>query len=161
MKKFLLKSSLRQALIIHALKRGSVIGGVGILLIFCAYLFLPKTLLSHVGIWIYLLGCGLIAFGLIPYRRLRRLELNPASLVVDEKGLTLIAQSHKPEVILWEEIDSFSYLENKQTYGIGFMLKKKRDTRLKLAEVDLFLPYFSKRAFDELDQFSRDTSSIS
>ena len=157
MTELLLQTTIRTAHLKRSLIRGSIIAGMGIFVIFATYLTLPPEKLEIVGIWAYLLGCSAIAFGLIPYKRLRQLELYPARLIASQEKLLLTANGKHVLTLPWENIASFSFMDTPQRYGLQFILKEHMKVNSRFAymssEKEMFLPYFSKNSFERLKEF--------
>jgi hypothetical protein len=111
----------------YLLKRGSFISCIGVLLL----------LFAQSGILIFLLALSLIAYGLIPYRKASRLELNPESI-----QLTHEACVYKNYPIKLSDIQKIEWYETKKRYGIVATLHNK----------DRFLmPFFSKRSYERFE----------
>lgn len=79
-----IRSSVCSQLMKSTLLKGTFLAGIGILIIVLAGIFLPLQDMTIFGLPLYALGCGLIAFGLIPYRRLTALEKSPNELWYQE-----------------------------------------------------------------------------
>lgn len=127
--------------------------------------FLPPSFLTLWGIPIFVAGMVLIAVGLIPYRRLAKLELKPHTLSYDGETL-LFAKEGKPLFKISEkEIKDIRYVEKKNLYGIAIWLHRPVIEKVKVLQphfnfaafaaesaerfegCDLFLPYFSEKNF--------------
>lgn len=122
-----------------ALFRGTSIAAIGILIIAFSGAFLSPKQLDVWGLPILLSGIFLIARGLIPYRKLCRLETAPNKITLSEEGLTLF-EGKKVHRVPLSEIERLEYTEKKGLYGI--CLYAKGGT--------LFLPYFSRRVLESL-----------
>jgi hypothetical protein len=122
------------------------------------------------GLPLFFAGMGLIAWGLIPYRKLKKLEENPNRIILDGTSIGYAAGSKLLFTLPVEAIDRVAYLENGSSYGIGITLKfplpvklRGEDPRFDLSafratslskhNCDLFLPYFSHRAFETLQDY--------
>jgi hypothetical protein len=150
------------------LLRGSAIAGIGALILLIAGATVPPQDLSIWGWPIIIVSFGLIAIGLIPYRRLSRLEDKPSKLVLtDDNEIIYIVNDRKRVTIPYDSIEKMEYLKNSNIYGIGLWLKKNNNLKpvvhdplfnaighQKIAQkrfgCDLFLPFFSERALAEL-----------
>lgn len=95
-----------------------------------------KIVLENWGSGLFLLSFALIAFGLIPYRRLKRVEENPQTLVMSETALTYRGVSY-PLVS-----SHVAFYENRINYGIVLTtpLGKRK------------LPFFSLRTVEEIQE---------
>lgn len=89
------------------------------------------------GPFFFIPGILVIGWGLIPYRKLKKLEHNPYALILTEKGIVL--QTKKRVFIPNEDIVKMEYIDG-TPFGILITLKERT----------LFAPYFSKRTFDDL-----------
>lgn len=98
---------------------------------------------------ILIAGLGLIALGLIPYRRLQRLEVRPNELVISEHGLIYYKGGDLQWKLPYSSIQRLSFQETAWRYGIALDVEGR---------FDLFLPYFTKRSFQILDQAFKDHS---
>jgi hypothetical protein len=166
-----LRNSIKPALIHFTLIRGTVLGAIGICLILYTGIFLPPIALQYWGSLILLVGGGLITWGLLPYRRLRRLEVKPYEIVaVENKALHYLSNGKSLFSIPTQSIHRITYFEKNKDYGIAIHLKyplpekiRVQDVRfnfdafqkksLKKYDCDLFLPYFSERSWRALKDF--------
>lgn len=161
-------SSIKPALMRAYLVRGTFIAMLGLLLLVYGGTFLDVHSLTIWGIPILFVGSGLIAYGLIPYRRLCRFEKNPSELIVDESGFVQFIEGGKLVYsIPLENIEHLDYYEKGNNYGICVTLKDKAEQKVivhqsrfnasqyqrhcrKIYDCDLFIPYFGRRAFTRL-----------
>lgn len=154
-------SSVKPDLKRSVLLKGSLIAGIGALVLLLAGALVPPAELSIWGWPVIIISFGLIALGLIPYRRLCRLEERPSKLLVtDENELIYELNDRKRITIPIDLIEKMEYLENGSMYGIGICLKKGSNLKLKIHDplfslkkkfsCDLFLPFFSRRVLAEL-----------
>ncbi|NGX61748.1 MAG: hypothetical protein K940chlam9_01237 [Chlamydiae bacterium] len=119
------------------------------------------------GIPLFFTGLILIAIGILPYRRLTRIQLKPHEFHYDGQSLHYYEQG-KPQLrIPQNSIESLSYVEKDELYGLLIKLKRPFQEKIailnnrfdlesfltksaeKFPEGDLFLPYFSERSFKE------------
>lgn len=119
------KTAIKDSLIRYYLFRGTVLAGLGGIILLFSGVFLPLLSLSEMGIPIFILGIGLITCGLLPYRRLWRLELNPCELVADDNYLSLFHRGKRLLCIPQKEIAKIQYFEEKHAYGLRVNLKTK------------------------------------
>lgn len=161
-------SSIKPALLRASLIRGTVIALCGVLLLAYGGTFLDVNTLSFWGIPLLLVGGGLIAFGLIPYRRLCRYEKNPNEIVVNQGGYMQFVERGKIKYsIPIESIDQLKYHEMGNDYGICVIFKKDVEKKMIVHNgrfdmgayqkycrssygCDLYIPYFARRAFTRL-----------
>lgn len=144
-----IRSSILSQQMSKALFRGSIIAGIGGILLLFVGAFLPLESLKIWGFPLFLCGIGLIVFGLRPYKKLRRLEMNPSKITISQDGI-LIYEASTKEIftIPIEKIKSISFYENQQIYGMGLQLDKAIG-KPKFG-FDLFFPYFSRRSVEIL-----------
>lgn len=125
-----------ESLLSRTLIRGSVLAGLGIALILAISLEWP-------GFWtipLFLAGLGLIAWGLVPYRQLTKLQLNPHKLEITDGKLRYIRPKERTLVIPLSEIESVEHVETKRIYGLKIRTKKG----------ERFMPYFPESVTVEL-----------
>lgn len=163
-----LHSSIKPDLKRKMLFRGSAIAAVGGLIILIAGALTPPKDLEIWGWPIVILSFGLIALGMIPYRRLCRLEDNPNKLLLTDKNEIIYIHSGRKRVTIpYSAIEKMEYLQDGALYGIGIWLKKSPPIKMTVHDIlfnyhthqkraknrfgcDLFLPFFSERAFSQL-----------
>lgn len=163
-----LRSSVSEPLLKKALFRGTAISATGVILLFIAGAFLPKALLITFGLPTLIISSMLIGYGLLPYRKLSRLQMRPHELVWTESHL-LFAKEGKPLLKIPHSIvEKLEYGENAKGYGLKISLRRplaekisilQKNFDLKAAvalartsfDCDLFLPYFTKKSVAELN----------
>lgn len=148
--------------------RGTPIASLGILLLSYGGVFLSPSQLNIWGIPLVLLSIMLIAIGLIPYRRLCRLESTPDCLVLDTTGMTLVQQGKRRYMIPHDSIEKMEYIEKGGDYGIGIWLKQPipekvvvydprfdmqlfQNKMVKRYGCPLYLSRFSRRTFAQIN----------
>lgn len=72
-----IRSSICSQLMKSTLLKGTLLAGLGIFVITLAAIFLSPEYLTTYGLPLFAIGCGMITFGLLPYRRLTLLEKCP------------------------------------------------------------------------------------
>lgn len=143
-----LRSSIKSDLMKKALFRGSFLGGTGVIILLISGAFLPVDVLSFWGIPLFFLSMGLITFGMLPYRKLTRLEKVPDEIILSSKDL--LVYRRKGKVIFTtplSSISSCSYKDDESVYGIMITLKEN--------EKEYFFPYFTERAAKSLTEQCR------
>lgn len=151
-----------------ALFKGSFIAGIGVLLLAFSGSFIKEPLLKIWGLPILILSASLITYGLLPYRRLMRLQRKPNEIILSEELLQYVENNKRQITLPLSLIKKASYLEDKDDYGIGIWLKsaeysekiivhnpsfdlqKKVNQSEKRWKCDLFFPYFSRRSFSRI-----------
>jgi hypothetical protein len=166
-----IRSSIKSSLLRLILIRGTIIAGVGALFIFLAAAFLTVTLLNTWGFLILCLAVSLIGIGMIPYRKLTRLEKKPYEIIAEDNSKLHFKILGNPAFMIpCVSIQNMKYLEKGNIYGIAIFLKRPLTEKILINEqnfdmrkfqknsqkkyaCDLFLPYFSQRSFNELSEF--------
>lgn len=152
----------------NMLLRGSAIAAVGGLILLISGALTPPKDLEIWGWPIVIISFGLIALGLIPYRRLCRLEDRPNKLLLtDDNEIIYIHNDRKRVTIPYSAIEKMEYLQDNSLYGIGIWLKKAPEVKMAVHDpifnfhthqkrakfrfgCDLFLPFFSEKAFQQV-----------
>lgn len=152
-----LRSSIKPALMRKALLRGFAWAFVGAVILIFSGAKLSVEELSRWGLPIFALGIACITFGLLPYRRLARLELKPNELIVGAKDLEWWEKGKKLMTIPLEAIEGIAFVDEDSQYGISLEIRQHParkliiwDPKLKMPPLPLLLPYFSKRSSEEL-----------
>ncbi len=131
-----------------------------------AGVFIPSSTLKIWGWIIFLCSLGLITWGLLPYRRLSRLQLNPNELTLANNNvLSFYSKGDKILSFPFECVAKINYIEHPQRYGMAVWLKsfplapityyetngmEKMKKDAQQMHADLFFPYFNRRAYEEL-----------
>lgn len=137
-------SSVHPKLLKKVLYQGTLIAGIGVLMLVSASIFSTPQFLSKWGIYIFIIAAFLMALGLIPYRHLQRLEENPNKITLSENGLLHYYKGKSLSFsIPLKDIQSISWMENPYLYGIKLHIKHDKFK---------FLPFFSKRSYNELNE---------
>lgn len=166
-----IRSSVLARLMRQTLLRGSFLAGVGIFCLLLAGIFLPLSEMEMWGPLIFIFSLGLITWGLLPYKRLKRLEENPYEIAIEgEEWLHFSAGQKLLFSIPICSIDHIIFIDQKNEYGVGVFLKKPLSKKLRLEnsnfdlvgfqersfkkyQCDLFLSYFSLRSFTSLQEY--------
>jgi hypothetical protein len=165
-----LKSSIKPSLKKSVLIRGTILGALGLSIWLFGGIFLSISTLTLWGWPILICGGLLITWGLLPYRKLIRLENCPNEIVITELEELLFSQQGRPLLMVYlENIEELAFLDDDNRYGIGLWVKKpvleniitltpsldlifyQEDCQKKYF-CDVFLPNFSKRSFTELEE---------
>lgn len=136
----------------QALKRGIALASIGIFILLWGS-FQNTQFLTNYGFFIISFALLFIAWGLIPYKRLNQLATTPDHLIIEQNRLEFLPQGkqEKKVIIAFQSIERIKYFENSTLYGIGINFKKKGPKKwLKAFDCDFFIPYFSKRSFEDL-----------
>lgn len=141
--------------------RGSLLSFIGLCSIFGAYFSLNEKELACYGWILFLAGMSAIAYGMIPFRKLTRLQIFPYYLQITTTHL-IYFKGEKPLLEI-PKIDllKITYRQEGDKNGIGVSLRKRDKIHIydykesktvfrKASNVDLFFPYFSRTSFDQL-----------
>jgi hypothetical protein len=161
-----IRSSIRPELKKTLLFRGTILGGVGALLVLFGGI-LPFEALKQWGTILFITGILFIGIGFYPFRKISKLEAIPDELHFD--GETLIYfQKGKPLLeIPYPCIKDMVYCEDSGLYGVIIHLKKPLTQKMRILQKsfnpdfflnklkikldgDLFFPYFTERSLNEL-----------
>jgi hypothetical protein len=157
------RTSIHTPLKKKTLFRGSFLAGIGIFFLIYGGVFLDVSQLNSWGWIIYAVGIGLIAYGLIPYRKLCALENSPNELVIEDNTLSYFSKKKPVFSLACSDINEFNYIDSQTPYGIAILLNQPMENKIiiynqKAANTVfsgvpiLFLPYFSKRTCERLNQ---------
>jgi len=170
---FKIRSSIKPKLLRVTLKKGALIGGAGALTLLLAGTLLPLEQLKIWGLPALVVGFVLISVGLLPYRKLTRLELKPHELHYDGEFFLFLQQGKPLFKIPEESVEKMCYVEKEQMYGIAIWLKRPIEEKVRVLQphfqfeafvsdsaqrfegCDLFLPYFTERSWKELEDYCR------
>lgn len=147
--------------------QGTAIALCGVLVIVYFGSFVRPENLQYIGLPILFLGGFLIALGLIPLRRLSKLDRNPDEVAMTSKYFHYLQGGSPILTIPIREIELIRYEESSARYGITISLKQKsgggavvhakrfnlqrfiKRSRRKTG-ADLFFPFFARRSFSRL-----------
>lgn len=154
------RSSIKPRLMRHIILRGSIFAVMGSLIFLYAGIFMPVAILSAWGIPLLFIAGGLLAIGLLPYRRLSRLERKPDELAANESSLIFHHLGRPVMTIPVTSIKRMAYLDHGNKYGIGLWLKDPLPEKIIIHDrrykpdasfnADLFFSYFTERSYQEL-----------
>ena len=163
-----IRSTITPALLGLTLRRGGILGAAGALLIFFGGTFLALTQLKTWGIPLFFIGISFIGVGLFPYRQLSRLQLKPNELYDMGESFFFHKEGKPLFKIPKKSIAKMRHLEKEHHYGIAIWLRRPieekvgilqshfrfenfvSDSAQKFEGCDLFLPYFTKNAWESL-----------
>ncbi|MCE5318367.1 MAG: hypothetical protein LLG04_13535 [Parachlamydia sp.] len=156
-----LRTSIKPALKKALLFRGTLIATAGIALLLFAGLTLPVASLERWGLFILGIALLLITVGLLPYKRLTRLEIQPHELLLTTNQEISFFQNRIPRLtLIWSNIEKSAYIDHHSQYGIALWLKNPdpalENTIQKCRQCygcDLFFPFFSARSYQEMIEF--------
>lgn len=152
----------------YVLFKGTFLAGLGVLLLVVCGAYMPPEVMEVWGLPVLAVGIGLITWGMFPYRQLKRMEVNPDTLVVvGDQYLQYLSRGKRVLTIPIRSIEKISHINRGRNYGIGVWLKnplpekvtvhsEKVDLNKRQIEsqqrygCDLLLPFFSRRAYSSL-----------
>lgn len=150
----------------HFLVKGFAIAFLGALGLLYSGIFLSLSELQRWGFLIFLLSIGLVTYGLLPYRSLCRLQINPAQFVINAESLAFYSKRKKLLTLPLRSVAEIRYISDSMNYGIAVYfkprsspivihenLKEVQKLRQKGVKVgaSLFFPYFNRHAYNELN----------
>lgn len=121
------------------LLRGCLSAFPGFIFLFFFGVYGTPLFLETWGILIFAIGIGSVAWGLIPYRKLSRLETHPHRIAV-EKDNWQITTGKKTYTFEQKDIESIQYIHEKNRYGIEITIQGKKE----------FFSFFSRSAYARL-----------
>lgn len=164
-------TSIKPQLKRFVLLRGTLIALAGVALIVYAGAFLGPSTLNNWGLAIFLSGAFFIALGLIPYKRVARIEEAPNKIIVtDRRQLHYYRHGKDVWTLPLEAIEQVVEIDEPGFYGIGLKLSSEYTGALpKLSiigeiyargirsrhRVDVIFPYFSRHSYRELEETVR------
>lgn len=162
----LVRSCVKPSILRSTLFRGISIAIAGILIILGSGALLPLFLIRVFGLPLLFLGFALMAFGLLPYRRLSKLERSPYEIAYDETHFLFLRNKKPLFKVPLEIFEKIDYVEKGKLYGMGIKMKKPIKDKVIIFDktidfatffstsegYDLFLPYFSKSASEEVTE---------
>ncbi len=174
---FTIRTTITPNLLHQTLLKGFGLALIGILGLLYGSIYADLLTLQMWGFTLFIVSLGLIAMGLLPYRRLSRLQMNPNKLCLAEPHhLEFYAKDRLLLVIPMESIARLEYVANPAPYGIAFWLKPTHSSVIvkgfpedirslkeqgkKRAGADLFLPYFTQRSFEELMNWQKEEETF-
>ncbi len=165
---FVIRTTISSQLMKWTLLKGFCIAFLGIAGLLAGSIFFSLPTLQIWGLSLFLISLGLITFGLVPYRRLSRLQLKPNEFILtdDSNQMIFYSKGKKILTIPLPSIARLSYIQHPSFYGIAVWFKPAplfpvivhhnhqmvETLRQKGQDIgaDLFFPYFNQRAYDEL-----------
>lgn len=162
-----IRSSIKPEIMKRTIIKGSAIAGIGASILLLTGIFMPLETLSTWGLPLLLFSGLLMTLGLLPYRKLCRLEKKPDELILSLKNLLFVQKGKPAMTIPLQSIEKTSYFEKGKVYGICVWLKHpapekitvhnnafdagwfEQDSRSRF-QCDLFFPYFSERGYKEI-----------
>ena len=160
-----IRTSISTQLRQRALIKGSLLAVIAVLLWWTKYFVLAQDHVHFLGFLVLFAGAFIIAYGLIPYRYLSRLEIKPNMLEIDSEGIRFFKYNTLLFHIPWSNLHSFSYMEKGSKYGLQITLKEPDKTikpesgnpfafsNYEIDKTRLFLSFFNKRACLLLDEW--------
>lgn len=153
-----IRTSVKHGLKRFLMIRGAILALIGVALLLYSGVFVPVDTLANWGLPIFLTSIFFICWGMIPYKRVVKLETSPNAITVTDKGeLHYIRHGKDIATYRISDIEKVEYVEQKGVYGIGIEFRKEMPKKaisvigqMFRSKYDLFLPYFSERGYEEL-----------
>lgn len=167
------RSSIKPKLLKKTLIRGTILASGGLVAIFAAWAFFYDTVTSYFGFGLFIIGLALITAGMLPYKQLTQLELFPHLLELNSPTDAQQYELHyfqkgKPYLAIPVTIiKKLNYIDANDHYGIAIELKQTSAAKVrilqnkspikflamskKISRADIFLPFFSRYTFEELN----------
>lgn len=160
-----IRSSINKDLYKKTLFRGSFLSFLGFLPLLYGSLWMDAATLSVWGIPFFIVGMGLIMWGMLPLKRIKELERHPNELHwIDNQAICYDHKGKKTVTIPISTIENLTYFEDEAIYGIKLTFKKDMDQKVTVHDprfayeryekesrkrygCDLFFPYFSKKSY--------------
>lgn len=166
---FRLQSVVTSPLMRYTLFKGCGFAVSGMCVLLIGGIFLPPETLGVWGWLLFVVGIGLMTFGMLPYKRLLRIQLKPDELVVQGTDLEFYSRGIKRLTIPLRSIEKIAYRDARASYGISFRflkpviapviihgksgeIEKMKAEGRKFAGADLFIPRFNRKSFDRLKE---------
>ncbi len=144
----------------RVLFRGTLLATIGFLPILYCGTFMPVDQLKIWGLPVLLIGGAFVTVGLLPYRRLTLLEVEPYEIEVEGDIRLHFGKSGKKLLSIQRvSIECLEWVDDGKIYGIGVKLKDPLPEKIAVHDrsldmktftsrptYDLFFPYFSEKA---------------
>jgi len=138
------RTTVKPELIRYTLWKGVSYAVVGSAILIYA-ISLPIEKLKIWGLPLFLFAGVLFTLGMLPYRKLTRLEKTPDKLLLNANETLTYVKKGKPILTIpLAKIERTAYLERGRMYGIGIEITPHSQ------EKTLFFPYFSQRSYKTL-----------
>jgi len=161
-----IRTSIKPELKRFLLIRGSLLALIGVGLLLYSGVSIEVETLSHWGLAIFLTSILLIAWGLVPYRQITKMEENPNKIVITDDEM-LHYHRHGKDVLTFplSAIKEAHYIEDMGVYGITLTVKEKVPNPAisvimqkflfalkRRHKFDRFFPFFSERGTKQLKE---------
>lgn len=145
-------------------------GGIGVSALVAAGAFMPQAELNFWGLPLLIVAGALITWCMLPYRRMTELENSPDELWINAKNELVYAKKNHPLFsVPLSAIEKIFYTDRGNEYGIclktaphpaqkirihhiNLDFNALRQTAIRKHGCDIFLPFFSKRTYDDLKE---------
>lgn len=171
------RTTIRPGYKLRLVLKASFGGGTGIACLVGVGAFMPLELLKVWGFPVLVAASTLIAWSMLPYRRMTRLENNPDELWTNSNGDLVYAVQKSPIMTIpLGAIDKCFYIDKPQDYGIAIAIKPHPSQKIRVHNsgldfrayqqatvlrygCDIFLPFFSERSFKNISEFLAEQNS--
>jgi|688.fasta_scaffold96503_3 hypothetical protein len=136
----LLNTSVSSSLKRHVLFRGTFLAFCGAVLLLLAGIFIPENTLESWGLGILTLGGILVVAGLLPYKKISKLEMKPNQMIIGEGVLRYVNKGRTLLTVPINHVEAITFCQRRYKYGIELKVNKEK----------LFFPYFNQQAFEKI-----------
>ena len=167
MESIIVRSCIKPTLKRRQLLKATLIAGSGVALLALTGSFVPPDYLRFLGWPLLFIGGALIAWGMVPYRRLCRKEDCPDELhVVNGQYLRYHVKGKPVFSVPFASIAAMRHIDSAGGYGIAVSLKEGsapvivhdhrfdyprfRSRSERFSKTSLFFPYFSRQSMTRL-----------
>ncbi len=164
-----LYTTIQTSILRTALLHGTAFALIGLMVLCYGGLYLSLDSLQMYGIVIWILGAGMITWGMFPYKSLIRLQNNPNKIIVEADKLCYQSNGKLLFSLNLKDIQTIIYKETRSEYGIAihlrdeairkviphhpsFNLQRFWENSKRKHFTDFFLPYFSRSSYSQLHQ---------
>lgn len=168
-----IRTSIKPKLKRFLLIRGSLLALIGVGLLLYSGIFITVDTLSNWGAAIWFISFLFIAWGLVPYRRITKIEENPNQIVVTEDEM-IHYHRHGKDILSFPlaAIEEIHFVRDMGLYGIALTLKEETQSQVpnpaisvvgqmflwtmrRRHKFDRFFPFFSERGTKQLQELLR------
>lgn len=149
-----------------SLFQGTSISALGALLFIVPTLFLSIPYLSRWGLYLFTISFFLIAIGMLPYKRLLKLQITPHVIEFLPEGIALWWKQKKICFISFSHLASIVYQADKKIPGIQLhitgidhyychkkIVDRWQQKMQKKYRCDFFIPYISQKSYFKAQKF--------
>ena len=121
--KVVIHTSISSNILKHTLLKGAAIANLGALIVIFSGSFLPLSLMKDWGLILFLFAMILVTAGLLPYRKMAKLQANPNQFILlDPNHAAFIEKGKKLLTLPLSSVKKSEYIEDSRVYGIALWL---------------------------------------